>query len=100
MTLTPLERAARALDEALAAQIRNSVNMPYVGKLDEIDMSVRVDGEIELLPLVRAVLQAIREPDGEVLQAGNRVWLDGGNERQIFEAMLDAILGPLKPGLS
>lgn len=34
----------------------------------------------------------LREPTGEMLQAGNRVWLDGGNERQIFEAMIDAAI--------
>jgi len=32
-------------------------------------------------------------PTGEMLQAGNRVWLDGGNERQIFEAMMNAARG-------
>lgn len=37
---------------------------------------------------IKAVLDALKEPTGEMLQAGNRVWLDGGNERQIFQAML------------
>lgn len=39
---------------------------------------------------IAAVLEALKEPSGEMLQAGNRVWLDGGNDRQIFQAMLTA----------
>ncbi len=78
-------------------------------KLVEIGARAKVDpGEWDDLPsgikevfrsAARRELTAYRdagyaiapaEPTGEVLQAGNRVWLDGGNEGQIYKAMIQA----------
>lgn len=72
-----LERAARA---AWAAEWEEP--FPRAGTIQHA-LAVQV---------ATAVIRAVREPSGEMMQAGNRMWLDDGNERQIFEAMIDAAL--------
>lgn len=95
--MSMIERAARAIAEALGDKLDNvpvskrewiEERGMFDGAFRDINLPFRSDYE----DAARAVLLAIREPNGEVMQAGNRVWLDGGNERQIYETMIDAAL--------
>lgn len=75
--MTPLERAARALHEALG------LDWPYV--YDDVAMK----------ELARAVLTAIREPSEEMVKAGEAWRAHCSDVDSLFEEMIDvAIHGP------
>lgn len=54
--------------------------------------AVEIDGTVDLIALARAALQAIREPDGPVCEAGAEAWEVTAHMRPTFTAMIDAIL--------
>jgi len=76
--MTMLEKAARALCEALG----DDWDREGVGLLGAY------------VPLVRAVLAAIREPDVAQLAAAQTAWLNDPEKKSstIYTAMIDAIL--------
>lgn len=87
--MTPLERAARAAKQALLDDPETDA---WMNREDDPD-DFRVDGTIRLTPVVRAVLQAIREPsEGMKAAAVFDVREGGGNYRSIFVSMIDAAL--------
>lgn len=78
------EKVARAIDPAIWSWEPDASNAAQIeGHAARRRLSL-ADADAA----IAAVLEAM--PTGDMLQAGNRVWLDGGNERQIFDAMLTA----------
>lgn len=87
--MTMLEKMARAVIDEISAQGSVAFNA--------IDGStMRVDGDVDLAPLCRAALQAIREPDSALQFAA---WLSAPDDDcsdfqrlSDFTAVIDAIL--------
>lgn len=90
--MTPIERAARALAVELARQDGSDVKPEEVRfygglRLDYIDQT-----DVDFAGLVRAVLQAIREPSPEMVDDGMETVDDAHFVRTIWRAMIDAAM--------
>jgi hypothetical protein len=96
--MTSVERAARALAEALQAQEPQHGGTFHVDS-DDLRATV-IDGTFDLYALARAVIAAIREPSEGMVEAAVLstvdVWgdeRDAGREFKIeFSAAIDALL--------
>lgn len=93
--MTALERAESALRVEVERQVQ--ANGSYSGPAN--GSPNYVDAELDYGLLVRAVLMAVREPDESVNYAGAMVGPDTNagefslfDARNVFEAMIDAIL--------
>jgi hypothetical protein len=102
MEMSALERAAVALCEALTKQEMLSVLVD--GRL-VVSQSWNQQEFLEPLPIIRAVLEAIREPTPEMIEAAEGAdclsWspeegegLDGVSWGKAWQAMIDALLTP------
>lgn len=98
--MTPLERAARALVVDLTRQANlDGPDAPHIYD-DALPESVGIDGRVDCTALLRAVIEAIREPSEEMLAAvqdHDNYWgylLDGSpsGPRDCYTAMIDALL--------
>jgi hypothetical protein len=86
--MTPLERAARALEKQLFKRI-TAIERPVNGARYPITIS----GPMDMQEAVRAVLTAIREPSDVMLdRAYNHMEANGCDPRFAWEAMIDAML--------
>lgn len=68
--MTPLERAVIALEAELQRQ-HSEDNLSHFLRRDHGSDWVTTDGNIDLTPVVRAVLTAIREPSEAMIDAGH-----------------------------
>lgn len=83
--MTALEKAAMAVYDHRAAFEDGC----WVDGREYLDLhSVVVDGHVNLVEVVRAVLMAVREPDASVVAATNMC----DDVSESFTAMIDAIL--------
>jgi hypothetical protein len=99
--MTPLERAARAMADALANDSETDAWMDA----EDDPREFRIDGTVNLEVAARAVLAAIREPSEGMRQAGESIGdeeciptndgyaqLSADGETKIWQAMIDAML--------
>jgi hypothetical protein len=97
---TMLEKMVEAMKGATTLQGVSSINLtPGAVPLDRANPNrVQIGPLLDYTALARAALQAIREPDGAMREAGRDY--DGvGNEPAVrgFTAMIDAILDERDP---
>lgn len=89
-----IERGAKALFAELRRQGEGNLGSTYVE--DATDMGrVLIDGRIDLPALMRAAIEAMREPTDAMYDAGDEFvgsLGDAGNAEKVWRAMIDAAL--------
>ena len=88
---TMLEKMAKAIYERAAQGARDDQNGDWVswdGLADELEWN----GKRLWVEEARAALQAIREPDFDMHEAGEKEHREYGHASDIYRAMIDAIL--------
>lgn len=99
--MTPIDRAARALEEELLRQHKEDNLGHFLPRDSGVDW-LTVDGNIRVAPVIRAVLEAIREPSADMERAAENLepradwWPDEPGPRnspaEHWAAMIDALL--------
>jgi len=89
--MTPIERAEQSIREVFerrAVEYGNWITEPH-----EVTKAWEYEGEIATDEIVRAVLQAIREPSVAMNMSGDRVLCDPDYDaKDCFAAMINAAL--------
>lgn len=88
-----MERAAKAIEDEIGRQVADNGGH-FVPRSNGADW-IAFDGNLDLTPLARAVLEAIREPNDDMIRAGEALQAHCSDVDQIFSEMIKiAIHGP------
>lgn len=89
--MRPIERAARAFIEECNRQNQEGPEGVYAYHYGDLT-DVTIDGKVDMLALMRAVLLALREPSEGMVIAGMDELDDAHRVRAIWQAQIDAAL--------